>query len=743
MKRILFALYVLIYSTQIQAQENQKNAKQKDSTSTLKEVVINASKILGSKFEAENRTGSASYISPEDLKKFNYTDVNRILRTVPGVNVFEEDGYGLRPNISLRGTSAERSSKITLMEDGVLIAPAPYSAPAAYYVPSLARMNAVEILKGSSQIQYGPFTTGGAINFLSTPVSNKFSGSIISDYGSFNTSRTNASIGVADKNVGVLVQYLNFNSDGFKNLLNDQNTGFDKNDFMAKLHLTTDTDKRVINSLDLKIQYADEDANETYLGLTQADYDKNPFTRYASSQKDNITTKNNHIAITHTLKVDKYFSLTTTAYRNSFSRNWYKLDAVTFGGTKKGITEILENPETLSDYYAIVTGETNGANNSLSVKANNRNYLSQGIQIKFDYHFTTGNVFHDLEIGARLHKDEEDRFQWVDGYNIISNQMNLTSSGSRGSDDNRVASAKALALHIQYKLKYNKLTVTPGLRFETIDLWNQNYGKVDPTRTGANLVENDNHVKVWLPGIGANYKWNNNLSVFAGAHKGFAPPTNRTGQDAESSINYELGTRFRVKKLYAEIVGFYNDYSNMLGSDLAASGGSGTLDQFNAGEVRVNGVEVLLNYNVLAETSKFKVPVTFSYTMTNTEFLNDFASTDGTWGTISKGDEIPYISKHQFQSSIGVEHEKFEATISGRLNGKFRTQAGKGSIPSNELVPNSFVVDFAAKYNLNKHIGIIGNINNVFDTTYLVSRVPAGLRPGMPFFASAGLVAQF
>ena len=181
----------------------------------------------------------------------------------------------------------------------------------------------------------------------------------------------------------------------------------------------------------------------------------------------------------------------------------------------------------------------------------------------------------------------------------------------------------------------------------------------------------------------------------------------------------------------------------MLGSDLAASGGSGTLDQFNAGEVRVNGVEVLLNYNVLAETSKFKVPVTFSYTMTNTEFLNDFASTDGTWGTISKGDEIPYISKHQFQSSIGVEHEKFEATVSGRLNGKFRTQAGKGSIPANELVPNSFVVDFAAKYNLNKYIGIIGNINNVFDTTYLVSRVPAGLRPGMPFFASAGLVAQF
>ena len=50
-----------------------------------------------------------------------------------------------------------------------MMAPAPYSAPAAYYSPRIGRMSGVEILKGSSQVRYGPQTTGGVINYLATP----------------------------------------------------------------------------------------------------------------------------------------------------------------------------------------------------------------------------------------------------------------------------------------------------------------------------------------------------------------------------------------------------------------------------------------------------------------------------------------------------------------------------------------------------------------------------------------------
>ena len=741
MKYIIVPITFLI-SGLVFSQENENNT-QKDSVKNLKEVVISANQIIGSKFEAANKTGSASYISAADLQKFNYTDINRVLRTVTGVNVYEEDGFGLRPNISLRGTSPDRSAKITLMEDNVLIAPAPYSAPAAYYFPSVARMSAVEILKGSSQIQYGPFTTGGTINFVSAPIPTKFSAGFLTDYGSFNTSRTVVNVGIANETVGAVVQFLNYNSDGFKNLPSGANTGFDKKDVMAKFRVKSKPTSKIYNALDFKMVYAEEDANETYLGLTEEDFNNSPFMRYAGSEKDNITTKNNQFSVTHTLKTSNYFSVTTTAYRNKFARNWYKLNDVRFGGTTYPIDVILEDPTTNELAFDYLTGAQNSPNNALRVRANNRGYLAQGVQTKLDFHFLTGDVYHDLEVGVRYHKDSEDRFQWNDSYAMIDGSMVLTTAGTPGTQDNRVAYASALAAHALYKIKYNDLTVTPGIRFETIDLLNKNYGTNDVTRTGVNLVENDNHVKVWLPGIGANYRFNNYVSLFGGVHKGFAPPTNTPGTDAENSTNYEIGTRYNYKKFSGELVVYFNDYKNLLGSDLAASGGSGTLDQFNAGEAHVKGIEFLINYQVLKEESKFKLPITFGYTLTDTEFVNEFASSDGAWGTIEKGDEIPYISKHQFNASIALEHAKFELILGARYSGEFRTVAGQGSIPNENSVPSNTVVDFGSKYKFNKHFSVTGNINNLFDTTYLVSRVPAGLRPGMPFSASIGIAAQF
>ena len=722
------------------AQNNQNKNKKNDSVNKLNQVTIVANKLLGSKLEAKNKTGSAFFISSEDLEKFNYIDVNNLLGQVPGVNVYQEDGFGLRPNISLRGTSPERSSKITIMEDGVLIAPAPYAAPAAYYFPNIARMQNVEVLKGSSQIQYGPFTTGGAINFVSTEIPEELQFNLRGSYGSYNSANYYTKIGDSKKNFGYMVEYNRIESDGFKNLDvdNDANTGFDINDVVGKFRINTNPDADVYQRLEFKFQYSDETSNETYLGLTQEDFQDNPFKRYAGSQQDIMKTEHTQFMLTHTAKFNDYVRLTTTAYRNDFERNWFKLDKVTINAETVGISELIENPLDFPNQFDVVTGNASTEEGALAVKNNNREYYSQGIQTKFDYHFTTGEIFHDIEVGLRYHEDQIDRFQWVDDFNMLSGNMNLVNSGIPGTESNRIQDAEALATHILYKLKFNKLTLTPGIRYEHIEISRRDYGKNDVDRSGIDLSSRENTYDEFIPGIGANYRVNNKLSVFGGIHKGFAPGGSKPDEDAENSVNYELGSRFDFFGLSGEVIGFYNDYSNLLGSDLNATGGTGSLEQFNAGEVNVVGLEVLLNYNLLQTSEEFEMPLSLAYTYTDAEFQNDFDSNIGIWGPVSEGDEMPYISKHQFNLSAGFITDKFQINANARFRGEFRTQAGIGRIPENEKVDGNFVVDITGEYKLTNSFSLTGKIINLFDNEYLVARVPAGLRPGHPFGAYAG-----
>lgn len=735
---LAFSTLLLTTLTVLTAQE-----KSNDSIQKLDKVLINSNAIFGNKYVAKNRTGSSYYISPEELKKFNYTDINRVLRSIPGVNFYEEDGFGLRPNISLRGTSPERSAKISLMEDGVLISPAPYSAPSAYYFPSVGRMQAVEILKGSSQVQYGPFTTGGAINMISTQIPETLNGLIRANYGSFNTSQIHARVGDRKPTLGYMVEYLNYNSDGFKNLPDGSNTGFDINEVVAKFRVNTKVEAKLQQALELKFQYSDEVSNETYLGLTEEDFANSPFDRYAASQEDQMNADHLQLMLTHTLNFSKNFRITTNGYYNTFSRNWYKLDDVVSGGEKKKIADVISNPSSFLDHMNVLRGTIDSDADALLVKANNRKYISKGVQTKFDYHWYGKNTFHDLEIGLRYHYDEEDRFQWEDGFNIINGNMSLTTLGERGAQGNRINSATAFASYVMYKLKYNNLTLTPGVRYENIILQRDNYDSSDPNRTGTGLSTRENKVDVFIPGIGFNYAFTTNISLYGGVHKGFSPPSNQEGQKAEESINYELGSRFVLGNVHGELVGFYNDYSNLLGSDLAATGGTGSLEQFNAGEVAVSGIELLLNYDLLSANTTFSLPLTFGYTFTNTEFLNNFGSTDSLWGEVSEGDELPYIPEHQFNIMLSLEHEKYELNLSARYNGEFRTLAGSGDIPNDALVASNFIIDFSAKYHFSKYLSATGNVINMLDETYAVSRVPAGLRPGHPFGANLGLEFRF
>lgn len=737
-------LFIILFSLGYSGIYSQEQQVKKDSVYQLQEIVVSSQQILGSKFKARNRTGSAYYISPEEIRRLGYTDINRMLKAVPGVNMYEEDGFGLRPNISLRGTKAERSERISIMEDGVLAAPAPYSAPAAYYFPNVARMEAIEVLKGSSQVQYGPFTTGGAINLVSTPIPNSFSGKANIYYGSKNTFKSHTSVGSSWKHFGYMVEYLRYQSDGFKKYEDHAAKGFKRNDIIAKIRVKTDHVKGVNHALELKFGYADENSDETYVGLSADDFKKTPFLRYAGSQMDKLKTDHRQWVATYLLTFSNKLKITTNAYYNYFHRNWYKLNDVRAGITskeKRSIADVLVDPETNIRYFDILTGKTDREEEALLVRANNRTYRSRGIQTRAEYRFNLNEFFFDLEFGLRYHADEEDRFQWDDSYSMKNKKMVLFMEGIHGTNANRVTSANALAGYLLAKLRYDAWTVTAGLRYEDVDLLKKDYTKEDLARSGKVRIETPNHARVLIPGVGLHYQLMPAASVFFGIHKGFAPPSAELYQKPESSVNMELGTRVAIGNFRAELIGFYNNYSNMLGSDLAASGGAGTLEQFNVGEARVKGAEFLVQYQPLPKNCNVRLPLQVSYTYTDTEIRNSFES--HSWGNVVRGDEIPYIFKHALNMQLGIECKWFYANIGARYNSDMRTSPGQGTIAEREKVPANLIFDASLNVFVNKYLTVRLNAINLTNRVYLTSRHPAGLRAGHPFGIYAGANVQF
>jgi len=316
------------------------------SDAQIKEVLI-----IGTKEEKQNLSGSGFQISNADLGKYVYTDLNQIVSSVPGVYVREEDGFGLRPNIGIRGATSDRSQKITILEDGVLIAPAPYSAPAAYYITNPSRLYALEVLKGPSAIQSGPHTVGGTINLVTRPVPKEDVAELDLIAGSDGYKKIAGTVGYNFDSVGILLEGFTYGSDGFKELDSGEDTGFVRNDINVKLRWVPQSE--LPQTLMIKAGFADEDADETYLGLTDSDFSENPHRRYPASQLDRFQSEHKQLHMHHSIALNSDMDLKTKIYYNEYHRSWNKFDGFMDGPKAQ---DVLAEPTAYTSAYRVLQG---------------------------------------------------------------------------------------------------------------------------------------------------------------------------------------------------------------------------------------------------------------------------------------------------------------------------------------------------------------------------------------------------
>jgi Fe(3+) dicitrate transport protein len=688
--------------------------------------------------------GSAAIIEGEEFRSKGYTNIKQIAANTPGVFIRDEDGFGNFPNISIRGVDGNRSAKVTLMEDGILTAPSPYSAPNAYYAPKSGRMSGIEFLKGSSQVMYGPHTTGGVINFLSTPIPTGgqqfFSRLTAGSYGNFfNQTWLGGTTMTEAGRVGALVELHTQLSDGYR-LIDGvgRRSGFTLTEPMVKL--AWEPKGALRQRLELKVGQTDFEADESYAGLTEADLRADPDRRYGSSRFDHHVAEHWRTYLKWIAEPDKSLRLESSLYYNKFDRNWDKLDGLT---TTTGATLRTNVAEALADAssLAILRGDLVGGNDGAFYTNDAvRNHEAYGWQGSVRKQFAAGEVRHELVAGLRLHRDtaggSNQRTTYVvdDGVIGAGTKGAVTSAGFQ--------ETLAAAVFVEDAIRLGPLTLRPGVRYEFLDMAN--------TSSGGAYTPVDSEMV--MGGLGFTYELGAKSTVFGGVYRGGSaanPSGYAAGTRSEESLGKELGLRHRERATSWEVTLFHTDFNHLIAPVVGVAGG-GLMPVTNGGGATSYGLEALIRHDLAgAQGGGFALPAYAGVTWTRARFGDiegsRLGNSAGLFAGASNGNAIPYVPEWKLSAGIGFETgpwggsldlSYYSATWGTGYNAGPRLVDGSGALANPSTldgkVDGLLTLDLNLRYQLTKAFKLVGGVQNLLDKRAIISRAPLGARANAP-----------
>ncbi len=702
--------------------------------------------------EREHDTGGAvERLDEEFLERFNFDNPNSVLMQVPGVYVRTEDGFGLRPNIGLRGVNADRSTRVTLLEDGVLFAPAAYAAPAAYYFPLMTRMTGVDVYLGAATIPYGPRTVGGAIDLRTREIPRELTVGVDLAVGTTWYGRTHAYAGGSNAWGGFLVEGVYLHTDGFKHIgdpqsddYHDQSTGFDRGEIVLRGELHGAVTRDAYQRLELRLGLTGEVSNETYLGLSDEDFRADPFMRYPASALDRMEWWRTQVQLRHTLEVGDDFTLRTVAYRHDLDRRWNKVNGMgglpQMGGAQARVDlyNLLQNPGGVNRLFIDVlrgVEDSTFEGDLVLIGTNARRFGNTGIQTDAVGRFVTGDFHHQLRGGLRLHHDDVHRHHTEDAYAMLAGQLVRQTDESYTLVENW-AQALAFSAYLAWSVRWETVTITPGVRSELIWTSYTEAGVPEPADAFRAAV---------LPGGSIEWAIVPELTAFAGVMRGFTPvaPGQAEGVQPEDSITYELGARLqhRDSRTTGQVTGFVNDYSNFLAECSAEAGceADATDTVSNAGLALIAGVEVRIATEPRVGDVRF--PLRLAYTFTYSELRSAvLESSNPQFQGGMPGDHLPYVPEHQVSAQAGLELDVFGINLSASYLSPMWEAVGNGD----ELRPPPqtdpvFLLDATAYVRIFEGVRLYARGENLTLTQAIAARRPFGARPNRPFLVQVGL----
>ena len=689
--------------------------------------------VIGTKADVQSLQGSGTVLDASDLGPFFHTDINEVLRQVPGVYVRPEEGYGLFPNISLRGVDPNRSFKVTIMEDGIPSSPAPFADPSAYYSPTAGRMAGIEVLKGASSLKYGPNTTGGVINYLSTPIPNEYVSHLRASYGSYNERISHAysggKIDIGGGKLGYLVELFDHRSDGWKTLESFNGAPL-RDSPMAKTDVTFKLSYEFGDGdyLEFKAGRTDLDADVSYQGLSQADFKSNPYNRYAGTENDNMDSDQKRFYLRYRKDFTESLSMTTTGFYNEFNRNWLKLadanDTVTFttgGGGKAGYFKVNGSVSASEAAVGVLNGTRDG---KYKVKSNDRSYSSKGVQLNFDYELG----INDFDLGFRYTDDNYIKNPYHEDVYTVDGNTSVSKAVKANDPTDPYKDAQAFEIYLTDSIDFGRLNLTPGIRYTSIDY---QYKGAD-----------DRELDDVLIGIGAGFQLTENAVLYGGVHQGHAFPDAESASShgtkglrgIEESLSFELGVRGTVGKVYYDIAYFNTGLDDML---VLSGLNNGVEDSANIGEASSQGLEAILGTDIGSDTG-IGIPLSISATFTDTEYEGGTAGSSGYLSGATSGSEFPYIPDFSMNIRAGLVFDSISTYLNYHHQGEVFTNGANDS-----KLDSYGILDWSAFYELKEGVNVFTKVTNVTDEQYAHSVLPDGYRAGAPRIWSVGMSFDF
>jgi len=710
--------------------------------------------------------GSSVLITRQRLEAERAFSVREVLQGVAGVHVVGEDAFGVNLNIGVRGLDPRRSARTLLLEDGMPIHLAPYSDPSAHYHTPLERLHAVEVLKGSGQIVHGPQTVGGVINFVTRPVpqSGLSAGGELA-LGNRGFRRVAAHVGQGSARGGWLIEAAQREGDGSR---------VHHHHRITDLSLKGALQLSPAHGLSLKLGHYTEDSRFSEAGLDQARFEANPLGN--AFRHDVFELERTALQAVHRWTLTPTAQLATQVYAAKVFRASYRqLDAI---AEFEGVVEEADGTlvaelelQTLRS-RAPDTGARNpacrlngagidyrvpGGFETYAAACGNqmrpRDYLIYGIEPRLTVSGRLFGLSADWVAGLRLHHEDIERRR----YNGVTPDAREHSPGTYFRDRNDI-DTEATAAYVQTTLSGRGWTVTPGVRFERYTQRNTAVLAREDRDANNGKVVRLSHDKL-LPGIGATWQALPQATLFAGLHRGFAPPRpdanlSPTDDDyvpvnPEVSTNLELGLRSRgAGALQWEAALFHIDFKNQIVPGYAVGLGQTFA---NAGASTHAGLELSGRWQ-LGQRGGLQPYVSAGWTWLKTARFDSrlmtphFApgETDSEDFRDARGKRLPYAPEHTVALALGVaQGQAWDARIglthvsrqfSDALNSIAPDPNGQsGAIPAFTTLNAAVNMRLPAK-GLSAYL----SVSNLTDRRYLVSRVN-GAVAGAPRQVVAGL----